>query len=323
MKFRTEVEIRNSEIKIEKSDKIFSIGSCFATEIHQILSNGQIQSLNNPFGTIFNPYSIRNEFEFLKSKKKFDEKDIISYKDKFISLDHHSSFDGQNLEAVLSKINNNIVDANLFLKESKWVIITFGTSYIYEFLPKQKLVANCHKIPGKFFNKRLLTSNEIQQSILETIQIINEFCPSDIQILFTVSPVRHSKDGWTENNISKSLLISNLYEVIKYEQNCHYLPVYEIMMDELRDYRFYKEDMLHPNQQAVNFIFDKFKNAYFFDDCIDFVQENFKILKSQEHQSHDKNSIVHQEFLAHIEQKIRSQQQKVTHPIFQSVKQNS
>lgn len=202
------------------------------------------------------------------------------------------------------------------MQSTKWVIITYGTSFIYEFLPKNKLVANCHKIPGKFFEKRLLTHLELTDSIYETVQNIKDICREDVQILFTVSPVRHTKDGMVENTLSKARLISAIHEIIPQFDQCRYLPVYEILMDDLRDYRFYKDDMIHPNSQAVRYIWEKFGNAYFSDATMDFVEENFKISQALNHKSSDEKSVKHQDFLQNLKGRIALQQTKVEHKIF-------
>ena len=208
MKFRTEVEINESRKKIGIEDCIFSIGSCFATEMHEKFSQGQIQSLNNPFGTIFNPFSIFQAIQQIYDAKEYQEKDLILANENYISLDHHSSFDSRYAHKSLDKINQNIEEANQFLQSTNFVIITFGTSYIYEFLPQNRLVANCHKIPQKFFEKRFLSHHELTDSINKTIEILKDICKDDVQILFTVSPVRHTKDGIVENQLSKSKSVS-------------------------------------------------------------------------------------------------------------------
>jgi len=253
MKFRTEVDIQPSPQKIEIEDKIFSIGSCFASEMSDLFQKGQLQTVNNPFGTIFNPFSINNSVKRLHDSEFYHEDDLIAYNDEYISLDHHTNFDTRYVHQTLDKINSKIEEGNRFLQESNWVIITYGTSFIYEFEPKKKLVANCHKIPQKFFEKRLLTYQELTDSIYDTIINLQDICPENVQILFSVSPVRHTKDGMIENQLSKSKLITAIHEVGSQFENCHYLPIYEILMDDLRDYRFYKDDLIHPNSQAVNY----------------------------------------------------------------------
>lgn len=316
MKFRTEVNIQESEKKIGIEDQIFSIGSCFATEMTDLLQTGQLQTLNNPFGTIFNPYSINLAVKKLHDAEFYTEDDLIVYNNEVISLDHHSGFNSDFAHKTLEKINSQIEQGNRFLQSAKWVIVTYGTSFIYEFLPKNKLVANCHKIPGKFFEKRMLTGQQIQDSIRETVLNISDIGPDDVQILFTVSPVRHTKDGMVENQWSKSRLINALHEVTDEFEQCHYLPVYEIMMDDLRDYRFYKEDMIHPSSQSVNYIFEKFGNAYFSDETMNFVEENFRISRALQHRPTDSGSPRHQEFIQNLKGRIELQQTKVKHRIF-------
>ncbi len=316
MKFRTEVDIQSSQQKIEIEDKIFSIGSCFASEMSDLFQKCQLQTVNNPFGTIFNPFSINNSIKRLHDSEFYYEDDLISYHDEFISLDHHTNFDTRYVHQTLEKINSKIEEGNSFLQESNWVIITYGTSFIYEFEPKKKLVANCHKIPQKFFEKRLLTHQELTDSIYDTIINLHDICPENVQILFTVSPVRHTKDGMIENQLSKSKLITSIHEVASQFENCHYLPVYEILMDDLRDYRFYKEDLIHPNSQAVNYIFEKFGEAYFSSETKDFIKENFKINRALEHRTDDEKDPKFIEFKEKLDQRIEVQRQKVKHNIF-------
>lgn len=316
MKFRTEVDIKPSQKKIEIEDKIFSIGSCFASEMSDLFQKGQLQTVNNPFGTVFNPFSINNSVKRLHDSEFYYEEELITYQDKFISLDHHTSFDTRYVHQTLHKINSKIEEGNRFLQETDWVIITYGTSFIYEFEPKKKLVANCHKIPQKFFEKRLLTNQELEDSIYNTIINLKDICKDNLQILFTVSPVRHTKDGMIENQLSKSKLIASLHEVISQFENCHYLPVYEIVMDDLRDYRFYKEDLIHPNSQAVNYIFEKFGEAFFSEETKNFIKENFKINQALEHRNVDEKDPKFIEFKEKLNQRIEIQRQKVKHSIF-------
>lgn len=317
MKFRTEVHIEDSARKIGVEDKIFSIGSCFSTEISDLLKMGQLQTLNNPFGTVFNPFSINTAINKLHDSEFYTEDDLISFNNEVISLDHHTSFNSRFAHQTLEKINTSIEAGNLFLQETNWVVITYGTSFIHEFIPRKKLVANCHKIPGKHFEKRFLTQQELEDSINETIVNLNDICKDDVQILFTVSPVRHTKDGIIENNLSKSKLTSAIHEVLPRFSNCHYLPIFEIMMDDLRDYRFYKDDMIHPNSQAVTYIFEKFGNSFFSDETMDFVEENFSITKALEHKTDDENNPKYLEFCENLKGRIALQQTKVKHSIFE------
>ena len=316
MKFRTEVEIPNSSKKIDIEDQIFSIGSCFSTEMTDLLKDGQLQTFNNPFGTLFNPFSINHAVSKLHNAEFYEEGDLISFNEEVISLDHHTSFNTRFVHQTLDKINSQIEAGNQFLRKTSWIIITYGTSHIYEFLPKNKLVSNCHKIPAKYFEKRLLTHLELTDSIYETVVNLTDIAKDDVQIVFTVSPVRHTKDGMVENNLSKAKLIIAIHEILPQFENCHYLPAYEILMDDLRDYRFYKEDLIHPNNQAINYIWEKFGNAYFSDETMDFIEENLKIARSLDHKSSDDKDPKYQEFLGKLKERISIQQSKVKHKIF-------
>ncbi len=316
MKFRTEVQIPESSQKIGIDDQIFSIGSCFASEMADLLHKGQLQTLNNPFGTLFNPHSINNAVKRLHHAENYEEADLIKYNEEVISLDHHSSFNSRFAHQTLSQINNQIQIGNQFLQEAKWIIITYGSSFAYEFLPKKKIVANCHKIPAKYFEKKLLTHLELTDSIYETILNLKDIADKNVNILFSVSPVRHTKDGMMENNLSKAKLISAIHEILPQFDNCFYVPAYEILMDDLRDYRFYKEDLIHPNTQAMNYIWEKFGNAYFADDTMDFIEENFRIAKALEHRPADEKHPKHQQFRETLKARIAEQQAKVSRTIF-------
>lgn len=318
MKFRTEVEIAPSTQKIQIEDRIFSIGSCFTSELNQRLSDGQLQTLHNPFGVIFNPYSIRNAFERIVTQQYYTEEELIFHNGKAISLDHHTDFDYPNLQETLHHINQNIDDAHRFLKNAQWIIITYGTSFIYDYLPTHQLVANCHKIPNHQFSKRLLTDEELRNNINKTIELLQQFTENKVQILFSISPVRHTKDGIVENQWSKAKLINALHTVLEQQSNAHYLPIYELLMDDLRDYRFYKNDMIHPSTQAVDYIFDKFQSAYFSPETQEFIKDNIKIINGLKHRPKSTTSEEYRQFLNQLQQKIQHQQTKVNFRIFKS-----
>jgi hypothetical protein len=316
MKFRTEVNLPFSTFKINENSNIFSLGSCFSTEISTLLKEGQLKNINNPFGTLFNPFSIKNALKKIHAAEFYLEEDLIKFNDYYISLDHNSTFNSRFAHQTLDFINHEIQQSNEFLKSTNFVIITLGTSFIYEFLPKKKLVANCHKIPAKYFEKRYLSHLEIYDSISESVSLLKDICPENVQILFSISPVRHTKDGIVENQLSKAKLFTALHEVISSEKNITYLPIYEMMMDDLRDYRFYKEDLIHPSSQAVQYIWEKFVEAYFTDACKSFVGENLKIKKALEHKTEDLKNPKFLEFQEKLKLKIESQQSKVNHKIF-------
>lgn len=204
---------------------------------------------------------------------------------------------------------------NTALKSSTHIIITLGTSWIYRFLESGQIVANCHKVPQHKFKKELLSVTEINKSVSSIISLIREVNP-DINFIFTVSPVRHLKDGFIENQLSKSHLISALHQIIKIHENTFYFPSYEIMMDELRDYRFYKEDMIHPNQIAINYIWEKFYENWFSDEALDLKKQVLKIQRGLEHKPFNPNSNEHRKFLASLQEKIETLKKKYSHITF-------
>lgn len=316
MEFRTPVPIPESSVKLEVEDLVFSIGSCFSSEISSLLDKGQIQTCHNPFGTLFNPYSIAKAVRAAHDSKVYTEEDLIQYQDKVISLDHHSKYNSGFAHKTLEKINADIEVSNRFLQSANWIVVTFGSAYVHEFLPRPQIVANCHKLPGTYFKKRLLSAEEIKSSMQQMVEDLMDICPSGVNILFTLSPVRHTKEGIVENQRSKALLLSTMHEIVEQYEEVTYLPVYELMLDELRDYRFYKEDMLHPNAQAVNYIFEKFGNAYFSEATMEFIEENFKIMRSLQHRSSQEQDPKYLEFREALKRKIQKQREKVNHPIF-------
>lgn len=316
MKFRTEVAFPPSEVRLDLEDRIMALGSCFATEMSQLFSQAQMQTLCNPFGTLFNPFSVSTALQRLHKAAFYTEEDLLGFNAQAISLDHHSSFNSQFPHQTLEKINTALEAGNTFLQQSRWVIITYGSAFVYEFLPRNRYVANCHKIPSKYFKKHLLSPADIADLISQTITALQDICRPDVQILFSVSPVRHLRDGITENMLSKAHLLTGLHEAISQFQRCTYLPIYEMMMDDLRDYRFYREDMVHPTAQAIQYIWNKFSHAYFSPETQNFVGENLKIKKALEHVPADRTSTHYLEFVKTVEARILAQQQKVRHKIF-------
>lgn len=316
MKFRTEVFISEQSVKIQPNSAILSMGSCFADELAYVFKKSQFQILSNPYGTMFNPFSIAESIERMEKNQSYSESDLLEYKGKIISLDHHTEFDGIFVEDVLKRINESLKAAHFFLQKTQFVFITLGTSFVHRFLPKDKWVANCHKIPNKFFEKQLLTEQQIRESIERIITSIKNICTDEVAVYFTVSPVRHTREGMVENQRSKSRLISALHDVVEQYDTVHYLPIYELMMDDLRDYRFYKEDMIHPSEQAFQYIFEKFSQAFFSPSALDFMDENMKIQQGLAHQPLDEKSIDYINFQRKLKERIKAQQAKVQHTIF-------
>ena len=241
------------------------------------------------YASAFNPISIFNSIEDVFNKKMYTEKDIDFNKEIFFSYNHHSSYSSLNKEEVIKKTNNSISDNYDYLLNSKVLFLTFGTSWIYRNKTSKKVVANCYKMPSNLFTKELLKVEDIIinfENIIEKIKIINP----NIQIISTISPVRHWKDGAIENQVSKSTLFLALNEVNKKHPNCHYFPSYEIMLDDLRDYRFYEKDMLHPSPIAIDYIWKKLELSLLNKNTIDLNKKIVQLNSAINHRAFNPNS---------------------------------
>jgi lysophospholipase L1-like esterase len=257
------------------------IGSCFAENIGNYLQNHRFNALINPSGILFNPMSIYHTLMNCLENKAIDDSMIIERHGLFFSLLHHSSIYNGTREALLFDLKATQEAANTFLKTTDVLIITFGSAYAYEYQKTNTTVANCHKLPSTAFTKHLLSVEQITSSYNNLIQALREFNPK-LRIIFTVSPVKYLKDGIEENNLSKSTLLLAINE-LKKETGVSYFPAYELVNDDLRDYRFYKEDMAHPNEQAIEYIWEKFSDAYFANNTKELNKEIASIVSSENH----------------------------------------
>lgn len=304
MQFRTQIPISQSNHSIDYNVKMVSLGSCFAENISAKLDYYQFQNYCNPFGIIFNPSSIEALIDRVTTNKYFTEKDIFFHNQHWHCFELHSHLSNPNKEAFLLAINGLIDDARQKIEQASHIIITYGTAWIYRLRESQAIVANCHKVPQKEFDKELLSVSSIQESMSNTIAMVRSINPL-VNFIFTISPVRHIKDGFVQNQLSKSHLFTALHEVLGSEDVLlNYFPSYEIMMDELRDYRFYKEDMLHPNQVAIDYIWERFVDATVSLSAKETMIEVDSIQKSLQHRSFNPNSDSHQKFEAKLKAKI-------------------
>lgn len=315
MQFRTQIPISKSNNPIDYNSKILSVGSCFAENMAEKFDYFKFQNETNPFGIIFNPVSIEKLFGRVCKEQLFTEKDVFFYNERWHSFEVHSDLSNADRQELLETLNKAVTETNKKIKEATHIIITFGTSWIYRNIESTEIAANCHKVPQKQFSKELLSVEVIQKSIQNTIDLIQTLNPN-INFIFTISPVRHIKDGFVENQLSKSHLFTALHSALNTEHlklNTEYFPSYEIMMDELRDYRFYKEDMLHPNQIAIDYIWKLFSENYISQESISTMQEVDEIQKSLRHRSFNPESEQHQKFLAKLQQKMNLLEEKISH----------
>lgn len=255
MEFRTPVHIAPFGFRIGHSHKGLLVGSCFADRIGRIMRNHKLPVTVNPFGTLFNPASIAATLKRLEERRSYDAGDLTRYEERWISFDHHGAFDGSDCEQTLRRINEALETGAEALRTADYAILTLGTAWVYELRDTGRIVANCHKLPAAMFRRRRMSASEIVETLGEAI---TRFLPGRKTIL-TVSPVRHLGDGATENTLSKSTLILAAHALTESLPDCRYFPAYEILMDDLRDYRFYERDMVHPSETAVEYIWETFR----------------------------------------------------------------
>lgn len=303
MQFRTELFLQESHRKLSHTDKILGIGSCFVDEIGNKLKSGKFDIIQNPFGTLFHPVAIENALARIHSNVAYTESEIFNHDEFYFSWDHHTSFNRTSLKGTLDGINSKLEKANEFIQKSNVFILTFGTAWVYRVKQMDLIVANCHKVPAQHFEKNLLSDAQIKSSIRNCFNFILDINPN-AHIVTTISPVRHIKDGMVENNISKSKLISNLHDLVPQYNNVDYFPAYELMMDDLRDYRFYKEDLIHPNDMAIEYIWDKFSERYFTEETAVKIRLAERIKTALAHKPMNKGSIGHKTFLYNTLKKI-------------------
>jgi hypothetical protein len=257
----------------------------------------------NPFGIIFNPVSIEKLVYRITQQLFYTENDIFFHNESWHCYEAHSELSHSNKAAFLNSLNGIIEKANGQISDASHVIITLGTSWVYRNIETNEIVANCHKVPQKQFKKELLSVEIIEQSIQNSIALIHNVNPN-ANFIFTVSPVRHIKDGFVENQVSKAHLIAALQTAICHLPSATYFPSYEIMMDELRDYRFYAEDMLHPSRVAIDYIWERFKETSISETAFSIMDEVETIQKGLAHHPFNSNSESHQHFLSKLQDRI-------------------
>jgi hypothetical protein len=306
MQFRTIIPIEKSKKPIDYDSNILLLGSCFAENIGEKFDYFKFNNRVNPFGILFNPVSLEKVIERIVEKKYYTESDIFFHNDLWHCFEVHSELSNPDKALFLENLNRIIDQLHVEIETITHCQITYGTAWVYASKESGQIVANCHKVPQKQFDKKLLSAAAIEQSVNNTINLLRKVNP-ECHFIFTISPVRHIKDGFIENQQSKSHMISALHKaIINYGD---YFPSYEIMMDELRDYRFYEEDMLHPNQVAIDYIWKRFLENYLSPDCGPVMEEVNSIQKSLAHKPFNPNTESHQKFLKALKLKIAKLQQ--------------
>ena len=300
LKLQTTIPLKPSKNTIDHNSKVLLVGSCFVENMGGKLEYFKFQNSINPLGILFHPTVISRFFERIQKQEFFTKEDLVFYNERWHCLDAHSQMSGSDPEIVLNDLNTALKESLALLQNATHVIITLGTAWGYRYKKTEKLVANCHKIPQQEFDKELAKIDAIYadlSSILTHLKAINP----NINVLFTVSPVRHLKDGFVENQRSKAHLISAVHSIVENEKQTEYFPSYEIMMDELRDYRFYARDLLHPNALAVDYIWEKFASVYLSPQAQQWSVKIDEVQKAMAHRPFDATSNAHVQFLKNLE----------------------
>lgn len=296
MNFLTNIDIKPLPLPITYHHKLMLTGSCFTEHIGNNLAELKFQVLQNPNGILFEPLSVCRSFVSYIQNKQYKEEDLFYFNELWQSWDHHSRFSHPDKKICLQQINASQTKAYHFIKEADWLIITLGSSFAYKLYENNCFVANCHKAPAQWFEKILIPIDEQIATLDNTIHQLFHFNPK-LKIIFTISPVRHLRDGVVENNRSKARLIETVQHLVNKFDRLFYFPAYELVIDVLRDYRFYDVDLAHPNYAATQFVMEKFTDYAFRESTLKLMKEIKQIVNAKNHKAFHPGSNQHQQFL--------------------------
>lgn len=296
MEFRTEIPAPASCWNIEHNNKLMFVGSCFAENIGLHITDIKMQTMINPFGVMFNPVALAEAITRMAVNRKCTDDDFIQIRDLWASFNFHGMFSGLDRGQVEWSINNATEQAHDYLRTADYLTITLGTAWAYILNETGKVVANCHKVQESNFTRKRLSIEECTAALEQIASSVRKINPK-IKIIVTVSPIRHWKDGAHENQLSKSILLLAADAFVNKENNAEYFPAYEFLMDDLRDYRFYKKNLLNPNGEAVEYIWHKFRDCYFSKEAITIAERTASFIKAANHRPFNRLSESHQQFL--------------------------
>jgi hypothetical protein len=304
MQFLANINIKPLEPSITYKDKILLTGSCFTEHIGNFLMENKFNALQNPNGILFDPVSVSSSLLSYIQNKKYTEADLFYLNETWNSWQHHSRFSSINKQDCLDGINQSQQQAHDFLRDAGWLIITLGSAFTYKLVENSNAVANCHKAPAQHFNRHLDTIEEIVTAFDGVIHQLFHF-NNKLKIIFTISPVRHLRDGVVDNNRSKARLIEAVHHLVNKFDKLYYFPAYELVIDVLRDYRFYDVDLAHPNYTATQFVLEKFSENCFDQATRELLQEIKKIVIAKKHKPFNPESSLHKKFLEQQAEKTR------------------
>lgn len=303
--FRTPVAVAKMADPVGPGDGILFMGSCFAGNMGKFMVEARFPTLVNPFGVLYNPFSIARAFNAIMELQIPDESELVYHNGLWHSFYHHGSFSQPEANSVVQKIRATTLLSHTYLKNARFLVITFGTAYVYEHRRLHQVVANCHKFPASDFNRYLLDPEDIVDLFKELIVSLRVFNPT-LNIIFTVSPVRHLKDGAHGNQLSKSVLLLAVEQLTSLFDKVWYFPAYEIVLDELRDYRFYDAAMTQPNDIAVAYVWEQFMEAAFSEEAHQYYKEVQKVIRARQHRPSGYNTAEYRLFLQKSLDLIRS-----------------
>lgn len=303
MELQTQIALRSSKNPIDYESKVLLLGSCFSDSIGEKLLNFQFDVLSNPFGVIFNPVSLHRLIRRAIDSEEFVESDFFCDREQWQCYELHSTFNRESQEEAIKEANKALTSFRSYLEEATHLILTLGTAQGYLLKVRKQMVSNCHKQEAKLFEKQLLSISKIEEALKQIHTLVRAVNPT-IGFVYTLSPVRHRKDGFVENQRSKAHLCAAIHKVIDQDTSIDYFPSYELLLDELRDYRFYDRDLLHPNALAVDYIWDLFTKVSMTDKTLESLKKVSQISKGFSHRPFQPNTESHRLFLETLEEKI-------------------
>jgi len=309
MNLQTKISLQSPGRQIHYDSEMIMIGSCFAQNIGSKFEYYKFRNVINPFGILFHPKAIETFLWMATQDETYTKTDVFKYNEQWHCFDAHSSLSNGDSDALVTELNDKLSSTKQSIGRASHIFITLGTSWVYRLKEMDMIVANCHKIPQKEFAKELLSIGHITQCLQNCIHLIRGI-NQKAKIAFTVSPVRHAKDGFVENTRSKSHLIAAIHNTIESDKELAYFPAYELMMDELRDYRFYDIDMLHPNELAVQYLWERFSEVWITETARKTMKQVEEIQKGLHHIPFNRNSKQHNLFLEKLYQKTNTLKEK-------------
>lgn len=296
MKFHLQFPVMPLPDKIGHSDHLLFTGSCFAESIGGRFRKSKFRVLINPHGILYDPFSIAGGLRDCLEGNKMNDGELFFHNGMWSSFKFHGRFSGAGKNECLDVMNASIAGAHAFLKKSSILVITFGSAFYYKHISSAAVAGNCHKLPAKEFEKQLARVEEVVETYTALIKALRSLNPA-LRIIFTVSPVRYIRDGVVENNRSKAVLLNAVHRLAEENSRVYYFPAYELVIDDLRDYRFYKEDLVHPNEQAQQYVFERFSEAIWSDEAKKLNERIARITAAVSHRPLHASTASHQQFL--------------------------